>query len=172
MTSRHRLALRWSIPALGALIFGTVTRAADPFDGVKPFQAVGTIDPASLALHVTCPDGGEGTAMKGSLKGGDIGTGTFTLCLELPVGPHQPYAPGSLTFTQEDGVSTFTLSLSVTRTANHEARPNYLGTYEVSMASPPLGKFAGRVSGGSGILELSRQSYLLVLNGLLRISAT
>jgi hypothetical protein len=40
------------------------------------------------------------------------------------------------------------------------------------MASPPLGKFAGRVSGGSGILELSRQSYLLVLNGLLRISAT
>jgi hypothetical protein len=172
MTSRRRLVLVWSIPALGALLVGPVARAADPFDGLKPLQATGTIDPASIALHVTCQDGGEGVAMKGSLKGSEIGTGTFTMCLELPIGPHQPYAPGSLTFTREDGVSSFTLSLSVTRTANHEARPNYLGTFEVNLASPPLGTFAGRVSGGSGVIELSRQSYLMVLSGLLRISAT
>jgi hypothetical protein len=148
----------------------TAIGAADPFDGVKPLQVMGTIDPASIAVRVICPDGDQGTSMKGSLRGSPIGTGTFTLCLDLPLGGHEPFAPGILTFTGEDGVSALTLHVSVTRTPNNEARPAYSGTYEVDLSSPAVGTFAGHVTGGSGIIELSRQSYLLVLNGLLKMS--
>jgi hypothetical protein len=170
MTSRKRRTPVWSVLAAAALINVTAIGAADPFDGVKPFQVIGTIDPASIAVRVTCPDGGQGTSMKGSLKGSPIGAGTFTLCLDLPIGGHEPFSPGILTFTGEDGVSALTLQVSATRTPNNQPRPAYLGTYEVDLSSPPLGTFAGRVSGGSGVIELSRQSYLLMLNGLLRMS--
>jgi hypothetical protein len=66
--------------------------------------------------------------------------------------------------------AALTLRVSAARTPGEEARPAYIGTYEVDLRSKPLGTFAGHVSGGSGVIELSRESYLLVLNGLLRMS--
>ena len=89
MTSRKRQTAVWSVMAAVALIDVTAVGAADPFDGVKPLQVMGTIDPASIAVRVTCPDGGQGTSMKGSLRGSPIGTGTFT----FELGVTGAYAP-------------------------------------------------------------------------------
>jgi hypothetical protein len=67
-----------------------------------------------------------------------------------------------------DGVSTFTMNVSAMRLSNYQATATYLGTYDVDLNSAPRGKFAGHLSGGSGLLELSRPSRLLLLNGLLK----
>jgi hypothetical protein len=167
MTSPH---LRTSILSALTVVLLTVLAAAQtrsPFDGIKPFQGMGTIDPTTVAVNIMCSDGNPGTRLGGSLKGNDIGTGTYTLCLDVQIGPHQSWSPGTLTFTEEDGVSTFTMNVSTTRLSNYQATATYLGTYDLDPNSP-RGKFAGRLTGGSGLLELSRPSRLLYLNGLVK----
>jgi hypothetical protein len=145
-----------------------VTQSPTPVADVKPFQMIGTIDPASIAIRIICPDGTEGTRMSGSLRGADIGRGTYTLCLDLPIAPHQLWSAGTLTFIDEDGVSRFTLRVSASRTSSLATTATYLGTYDLDPDSPLGGTFAGRFSGGSGLFELSRRSQLLLLNGVVK----
>ena len=162
----------WRTSALSAVtvVLLTVLAAAQtrsPLEGIKPFQGIGTIDPTTVVANITSPDGTQGLRLGGSLKGNDIGTGTYVLCLDAPVGPHQSWSPGTLTFTEEDGVSTFTMNVSTTRLSNYQATATYLGTYDLDLHSP-RGKFAGHLTGGSGLLEVSRPSQLLWLSGLMK----
>jgi hypothetical protein len=146
-----------------------VAQAQTPFDGVKPFQAMGTIDPATVAVNIRCPDGSPGTRLSGSLRGNDIGTGTYTLCLDAPVGPHQAWASGTLVFAGEDRVSTFSMNVAIMRLSNYQATATYLGTYDLDATRAPTGTFAGHLASGSGLLELSQPSRVMYLNGLLRV---
>ena len=99
-------------------------------------------------------DAGSGTRMGGALQGNDIGAGTYTLCIDALTGPHQPWSTGSLAFTRDDCLCTFTLHVAIMRLSNYQARATYQGTYELD----PTGTFAGSQTSLSGLLELSQPS--------------
>jgi hypothetical protein len=168
LARRRVTAPIWSALTVLSVTAGARAQTQPPYDGVKPFEAIGTIDPTSVAVNIVCPDGSPGTRMTGSLRGTDIGTGTYTLCVDAPSGPHQPWSPGTLTFTRDDGVSMLMVKIALMRLSNYQATATYLGTYDLDPATPPTGTFVGHLTGGPGLLELSQPSRVVFLNGVIK----
>ena len=86
MTSHNLRKLLLSALAAGLLVAVTigVTRAADLFDGVNEFHAMGTVGPSTSS----CPEG-----LTGAFRGNHIGTGTYQMCI-VGLTPAAPPAAG------------------------------------------------------------------------------
>ena len=167
-TFAHRGA-RWCAGTILALLPAFAdAQTPTPLNDVKPFQALGTINPATVAVNVMCANGSPGTRMSGALKGNEIGAGTYTLCIDAVAGPHQAWSAGTLTFTRDDNVSAFTLRLAIMRLSNYQATATYLGTYDLDPVATPTGTFSRSLANVSGLLEWSQPSRLLFLNGVLK----
>ena len=107
--------------------------------------------------------------LSGSFKSDMLGISTFRLCLaadqETAADPAARCNPlrGTMNVTGEDGVSAFVMKISGQYCPKDD---HFMGSYEVD-ADRITGTFNQHLTGGSGMLEISRSTDAVVLYGVL-----
>jgi len=136
---------------------------ADTADITQEFRAFGVYseDPHPSSRSSCSID------FDGTLKNDLIGSGSFRLCAvqergAAPAGDCTPLA-GTLTFTKDDGVSSFVMNVSGQFCATEQ---HFLGSFEVDV-NKMTGEFNERLSGGSGTLQFSSSTSTVVFYGVL-----
>ena len=137
----------------------------DRWEEIKEFRAVAVYS-GSLEPHAA---GDCRFDLSGNMKSSLLGTATYRLCLapekEAAADPPARCHPlrGTANITGEDGVSTFVMKVSGNYCPDDE---HFLGSYEVD-ANRISGTFNQHLTGGSGMLEISRSTETVVLYGVL-----
>ncbi len=135
----------------------------DRSDEIKEFRAVaefaGRLDAAGDCRF----------DLGGTLKTATLGTATYRICLapekEATAGLPARCNPlrGTMSITGEDGFSAFVMKIEGRYCPQDE---NFLGSYEVD-AERITGTFNQHLTGGSGMLEFSRNTETITLYGVL-----
>ncbi len=136
----------------------------DTWENKQELHAVGVYsEPPEPSPNAKCQ-----FDLNGTMKANPVGEGSYRLCITgdegttLAVSRGCTPLRGTMTFSKDDGLSSFVLEVSGQYCAEDR---NFLGSYEVD-PNRITGEFNNRLTGGSGTIQFSESTSTLVLYGV------